>query len=64
MRDNDSLIFVFFIILFGIMIFIVTDWSISYNLHHNDWKCVEEVQVGEDITNHECIAYKKKEVKE
>lgn len=38
-------------------------WTFSYNLPYAKWKCVDEVQVGDDITNHECITYKRREVK-
>ncbi len=40
---------------------VVMVWVFSYTLPYAQWKCVEEVQVGEDITNHQCIAYRRKD---
>ena len=65
MSDSAGNVFlaVFIMGLVFLDIVILTMWLFSYNLPYAGWKCVEEVQVGNDITNHECITYKKREQK-
>lgn len=64
---NDSFVDVFLtgvvITLLFINCVILIVFFSSYNLPHSSWKCTDEVQVGEDITNHECTTYKLKELK-
>lgn len=60
---GDTFLFGFLMSLFFGTVVIVSLWLTSYNLPYALWKCVEEVQVGDDITNHECITYKKREQK-
>ena len=59
----DTFLVAVVIILFVINAVILIMFFSSYNLPHSSWKCAEEIQVGEDITNHECITYKKRESK-
>ena len=59
---NMILSFILFA-LFLVNVFILSNWLFSYNLNHSGWRCTEEVQVGADITHHECITYKRNQVK-
>jgi hypothetical protein len=59
---NMILSIILFVLLLGNMLIFI-NWIMSYNLNHSDWKCTEEVQVGDDITHHECITYKRNQVK-
>lgn len=54
--------FILFVLFLGNALILV-NWIMSYNLEHSSWKCTEEVQVGDDITHHECITYKRNQVK-
>jgi len=59
---NMIISFILFVLLLG-NVLILMNWIMSYNLLHNSWTCTEEVQVGDDITHHECITYKRNQVK-
>lgn len=58
MTSNDFTV-AFVLLMLFVLTLVLINWSSGYTISKKDWKCIGEVQVGEDISNHECITYKK-----